>query len=73
MTTKERLQEAGSVAYITHLCKLSADLCLGAEAKIATGKFGLNELRAHQEAFVELGKHLAYMQACAMLDGEAKP
>ena len=47
-------------AYLEYIGLCRADPCLGWEAKVDQGKFGLTELEAHKKAAEMLGRHRAY-------------
>lgn len=57
---------AGDAAYCDYIAIMSRDVCKGVEHKMETGKFGRDELKAHNSASELLGKHracVAFVQA----------
>ena len=67
------LQGLADDAYCRYIRLMQSPPCLGWEAKIAAGKFGSNELRAHVEAGEWLGRHRAYSEAATRLaESEAR-
>lgn len=52
-------REAGDAAYGDYIAISSRDVCKGEDHKMAHGKFGREELRAHCSASEALGKHRA--------------
>lgn len=60
---EHRLQEMSDSEYCEYVRQLQHQECLGAEAKILSGKFGLSELRAHIKAYEHRGSHRGIMKA----------
>lgn len=58
-----RLRARSDNAYIEHLNRCGKTECLGWEAKVERGKFGLSELEAHKAAAEMLGRHRALFEA----------
>lgn len=55
-----RFESLRDNAYIEYIGCCRKDDCLGWEAKVEHGEFGLDELEAHKRAAEWLGKHRAY-------------
>ena len=71
MTPIERLKARAENAYVRYIQCCGRNECLGLEAKIEKGVFGLTELEAHKAASEMLGWHRAYMDAIKLLIDEA--
>ncbi len=61
------LKQRADDAYCDYIAKMRTPLCLGVEAKMKAGQFDESNLKAHTEAAVLLGKHLAYADVAAAL------
>lgn len=64
-----RLQSASDSAYCEYIRTLQRTECLGWEAKVKSGQFGEQELKAHNMANEYLGEHRAYLKAVSVVDG----
>lgn len=62
-----QIEELAVSEYLRYsgLCKRTE--CLGWEAKVKSGRFGGDELKAHKNAQEAYGKHLAFSEVAAML------
>jgi len=73
MTVEELIKTykaSGDAAYGDYIAIMSRDVCQGVDYKIEHGKFGQEELRAHNSAREALGKHracVAFVQALKSL------
>lgn len=63
----KRLLAEANAAYIRGYNKSEADLCNGEEAKIVTGKFTLENLKALERVRAEFGAHTALCDAAKMV------
>ena len=63
-----RLKARSDNAYIDYISRCGNPACLGWEAKVEKGTFGLTELEAHKAAAEKLGRHRALMEAHNLLD-----
>lgn len=63
--TAKSLAERSDSAYCSYIEGLRKDACLGWSAKVATGKFTRDNLKAHTDARLHLGRHQALAEARA--------
>lgn len=63
-----RIQAWADNAYCDYIGHQRRDECLGWEAKVDQGKFGINELEANKAAAERLGRHRAYAQVVRELN-----
>lgn len=73
MTLVERLQARADNAYVDYIGLCRRDECLGWEAKVGRGIFGLHELEAHKKAAEMLGRHRALQEVANLLREEPNP
>jgi len=70
MTLIERLQTRADNAYVDYIGWCRRDECLGWEAKVEKGVFGLAELEAHKKSAEALGRHRALQEIANLLSVE---
>lgn len=63
----QRLVNDANAAYLRGYNKSKSDLCKGEEAKLATGKFSLENLKALEGVRSEFGAHMALCEAAKMV------
>ena len=68
-----KLQSLRDNAYCEYIGCCRQEDCLGWEAKVDTGIFGLKELEAHKKAAEALGKHRAYSRIIEDLMLQTQP
>lgn len=62
-----QLNSKAENAYIEYINICRADACLGFDAKVKNGIFGLPELNAHKDSAEKLGRYRALKEAASML------
>lgn len=65
------MRRKADMAYCDYIRKMQSPECLGWEAKVNTGKFGSEELRAHVAAGELLSRHRALHEAAEALSTQA--
>lgn len=69
----DRLRAMGDSAYARGCDLARGDLCLGAEHKIETGKFTVENLKAHEEVRTAFGRSDAYYYAAKVVAESIQP
>ena len=63
----DRLQARADNAYTEYIGQCRRDECLEWEIKVEHGKFGFQELHAHKEAAITLGRNRALHEAVVLV------
>ena len=66
-------KELADKAYCDYVKQLNRTECLGVEAKLKNGEFGISELKAHCKASELLGRHRAFAEISAQSTSPSLP